>query len=513
MSDMEDIEHDYVKVPDINGALAAKDQGNEFYKKKEYVKALEMYTKAHELHPTNAIYLGNRSAVYIAQENWTQALRDSKEATKVDKTYVKGYSREIKCNIALGNVAAARSSIENIRNNVKLDGDFDTIFKLELQQLKHLENAIQQAKNSEAKKEYRQASYYYKVASQAAVADKNLHINHIKNTALAGQVMDAHKMIFDVLQKNSNDANAILVRGICFHLEDNTEKALTHFSQALRLAPDLTEAKTYRMICKKIKEVKEKGNACFKEQNYTQAIEVYTEALTIDPPNRACNAKLLFNRALARSKIKETDPDKAEARDRLIKKDCDSAIEFDEKYVKAYRRRALVNQNLGEHDQAVRDFETVAKLEPTRENKQAVQQAKKQAKLAERKDYYKILKVSKDAEEKDLKKAYKKMALVHHPDRHSSASEEEKLKHEKAFKDVNEAFSVLSDPQKRHRYDNGMDLEGGGNPFGDGGIDPNLIFQSFFGGGMGGSPFGGMGGSRGGSSRGGGGHEFVFSFG
>lgn len=105
------------------------------------------------------------------------------------------------------------------------------------------------------------------------------------------------------------------------------------------------------------------------------------------------------------------------------------------------------------------------------------------------------------------------MALVHHPDRHSSASEEEKLKHEKAFKDVNEAFSVLSDPQKRHRYDNGMDLEGGGNPFGDGGIDPNLIFQSFFGGGMGGSPFGGMGGSRGGSSRGGGGHEFVFSFG
>lgn len=59
MSDMEDIEHDYVKVPDINGALAAKDQGNEFYKKKEYVKALEMYTKAHELHPTNAIGVGD----------------------------------------------------------------------------------------------------------------------------------------------------------------------------------------------------------------------------------------------------------------------------------------------------------------------------------------------------------------------------------------------------------------------------------------------------------------------
>jgi len=262
--------------------------------------------------------------------------------------------------------------------------------------------------------------------------------------------------------------------------------------------------------------VKKEGNDCFKTQAYDKAIEVYTNALTLDPPNKALNAKLYFNRALARSKIKELDIDKSEQRDRLVKNDCNQAISLDEKYIKAYRRRALVSQNLGEHDEAVRDFEMIFKLEQTRENKMAINDAKKKQKLAERKDYYKILKISKDADEKDIKKAYKKMAMVHHPDRHANSSEEEKLKHEKSFKDVNEAVSVLSDPQKRSRYDNGQDIEGGGGfgggGFGGGDVDPNLIFQAFFGGG-GGSPFGGRSSRSHGHSHGGAGQEFVFNFG
>ena len=54
--------------------------------------------------------------------------------------------------------------------------------------------------------------------------------------------------------------------------------------------------------------------------------------------------------------------------------------------------------------------------------------------MAARKDYYKILNIAKDADENQIKKAYKKKALVHHPDRHAAASDEEKAKNEKAFK-------------------------------------------------------------------------------
>ena len=82
---------------------------------------------------------------------------------------------------------------------------------------------------------------------------------------------------------------------------------------------------------------------------------------------------------------------------------------------------------------------------------------------------------------------------------------------------MGEAYAVLSDTKKRSRYDNGQDIDELGHDMGSGGdIDPNVLFQAFFGGG--GSPFmfgGGGGGGGGGRSRGGGGYSqgFQFNFG
>ncbi|XP_022933971.1 dnaJ protein homolog [Cucurbita moschata] len=98
--------------------------------------------------------------------------------------------------------------------------------------------------------------------------------------------------------------------------------------------------------------------------------------------------------------------------------------------------------------------------------------------------YYEILGVSKNASQDDLKKAYKKAAIKNHPDK---GGDPEK------FKELAQAYEVLSNPEKREIYDQyGEDAlkEGMG---GGGGHDPFDIFQSFFGG----SPFGGGGSSRG----------------
>ncbi|KAI9073341.1 hypothetical protein K1719_044682 [Acacia pycnantha] len=98
--------------------------------------------------------------------------------------------------------------------------------------------------------------------------------------------------------------------------------------------------------------------------------------------------------------------------------------------------------------------------------------------------YYEILGVSKDASQDDLKKAYKKAAIKNHPDK---GGDPEK------FKELAQAYDVLSDPEKREMYDQyGEDALKEGMGGGSGVHDPFDIFQSFFGG----SPFGG-GGSRG----------------
>ncbi len=83
------------------------------------------------------------------------------------------------------------------------------------------------------------------------------------------------------------------------------------------------------------------------------------------------------------------------------------------------------------------------------------------------KDYYKILGVDKNASQDQIKSAYRKMAKQYHPDLHpgdNAAAEK--------FKEVNEAYSVVGDPDKRGKYDRGeMDMDGasGFNPFGGGG--------------------------------------------
>jgi DnaJ-class molecular chaperone len=78
----------------------------------------------------------------------------------------------------------------------------------------------------------------------------------------------------------------------------------------------------------------------------------------------------------------------------------------------------------------------------------------------ERKDYYEILGVPRGADESEIKIAYRKLALQNHPDTNRDDPQAEDR-----FKEINEAYDVLSHRDKRHQYDRGHDRLGGGFPF------------------------------------------------
>ena len=116
--------------------------------------------------------------------------------------------------------------------------------------------------------------------------------------------------------------------------------------------------------------------------------------------------------------------------------------------------------------------------------------------MADKRDYYEVLGLQKGASDSDIKKAFRKMAMKYHPDKNPGDKEAEEK-----FKEINEAYAVLSDPEKKEKYDR----------FGHAGVDPNAGFGG--GGGFGGfggfedifdmfgGAFGGFGGGGSGRSR------------
>lgn len=448
-------------------AESFKEQGNAYYAKKNYIEAFNYYTRAIDKCPKNASYYGNRAATLMMLSRFQEALEDTQQAVRLDDSFIKGHLREGKCHLSLGNAMAACRCFQKV---IEFEPS-NTQAQQELGCAKSVLEYERMAESDFEKRDFRKVVFCMDRALEFAPACHRFKILKAECLALLGRYPEAQSVASDILRMDSTNADALYVRGLCLYYEDCIDKAVQFFVQALRMAPDHEKARLACRNAKALKSKKDEGNAAFKDGNYEFACLLYTDALAIDPNNIKTNAKLYCNRGTVNAKLKKLEQ---------AIEDCTNAIKLDETYIKAYLRRAQCYMDTEQYDEAVRDYEKVYQTEKTKEHKHLLKTAQMELKKSKRKDYYKILGIDKNASEDEIKKAYRKRALLHHPDRHSSATPEVQKEEEKKFKEVGEAFTVLSDPKKKARYDSGQDLDEDGFNMGD--FDANNIFKAFFGG-------------------------------
>ncbi|KAI8083259.1 uncharacterized protein B0P05DRAFT_536717 [Gilbertella persicaria] len=471
-----------------------KNLANEQYKQGHYDEAVKLYTQAIDASPKTSTYYNNRAAALVMQKKYKDAANDCRRVLELDPQNVKAYLRAGKCHLNLGN-------LEEAGRQLKMASEIDpNSTQRDYNNLQHVYNYMNQVNTFMANNQWGLA----RNSLDRAIAFVDADVLPLKWRVLQAECAlgeknysEASRIVNSLVRLDSQNPDALYLRARVFYGQGDNQKTVAHCQEALRCDPDFAKARALLKTARSIEKQKEVGNNAFKSGQLDEAYEAYTAALEIDSSNNHMNARLYSNRAAVLQKQKKFE-------EALL--DCDKAIQLDEEFYKAYSRRAGCYMETEQYEEAVRDYRKLTEVDAgNREYHNLLRKAELELKKSQRKDYYKILGLTKSASESEIKKAYRKLALQYHPDKNAGD-----VKAEARFKEVGEAYAILSDSEKKARYDSGVDLEGGmsgGFPGGGmGGVDVNDIFAQMFGGGggMGGFP-GGAGGFPGGGFGGGGG--------
>jgi len=254
-------------------------------------------------------------------------------------------------------------------------------------------------------------------------------------------------------------------RGKGFYVMGNTELALRHFREALKLDPehgackaDYKQAKKLEKLLGKLegvmgKEVEGKGRMkqLERDDQFEEARGLIEDSLALSPP-AVYRASLYRDLCICCTKLRLKDEslsackehhalDSGSAASRTLLAEASLLAERYEDAIGIYRK-------LAEED------------EHSKEAREGLQRAEKLLKRSREEDYYKVLNVSRSASPREIKRAYHKLAVEYHPDKNKDKADAEREAAEVKFKSVALAYEVLSDEDLRRKYDEGEDVSG-----------------------------------------------------
>lgn len=387
-----------------------RSRGEEALSLRDFDEALKLYKMAADLEPENASNYFQIFRVHSRARKYAEALAAITTALELDP--VNGSYRVQKAKLlkSLGQCDRAVIEYQEIR-----DEDVAVL----LEEAKECEREINMAQDALAKGDYGTAAHMYSSVMRHVEQASDLLFS--KATALF-HTGDYYGVISDtgkILKVHPKHLEAFELRGNAYMRLGEHDLAIQHFREALKFDPEHKGCKSAHKFVKNIEKKKKKADEAFEARNFEEAIKKYWEAINIDTTHRAFAKPVVLKIIQAHSKLGQHDEAVKEAQT-LVEEG--GSVEYEWALGDALTAAERF-------DEALRVFQNAAQnLPENSEHRQRANERIREAEVAlkqsKEKNYYKILGISRTATGKEIKKAYRELALKWHPDKNADNKEE-----------------------------------------------------------------------------------------
>lgn len=491
----------------------------------DYAGALDAFDHAIELDPDAYLSYFRRATAQQALGRTKAALEDLEATIQRSPSFSKAYLQQARIELKEGNLDQALHALKSMDKHGAAHAAKDKTQAAEIRG--HIQHA-QKLRKKLDKKSYASPDDCLQVADELLKLAPNDLLARKQHAECALQQGDLEAAFIDWTRlahlapepelqlrlsmiayyllgtKGSQMQDAGLTNlKACLHNDPDNKacirahKQLRKIDKAIQKARKFAESDSWSAVVSSLKGTKVGGPTIYEEIEALLKEGLASHVLPAQIPNPAARSKLL-------QEI-ESLYCQAYVEQNLIRKAmpwCDKQLVHDPNNVPALIAKGEEKMSQNEYEEAVRLFTQALEHAPPmdRSVRARLVKAQKLLKQSKAKDYYKVLGVSRDADDRTIKKAYRRLAREYHPDKGGS---QEKMA------EINEAFGVLNDPELKARYDQGDDPN---DPTGgqEGGFEHPFAGQ--------GQPFGARGHpfaqffQQGHFQHGGGGQQFHFSF-
>jgi len=416
----------------------------------DYAQAVIYLNQAVSLEPDNAANYLKLYRVHQRKKQYADALDDLAKCLAMDPSNIECTTKKIQLMISLGQCDQARA----LADETKVEVD-----KILSGQARQCAEDIQEAEKAYFAEEYESAAtLFQKALLNVDLEGSDLMWMKAQSLFHSGDFFDVFCRSGEILRQHTDHLEAYELRGKAYFRLGEHDQAIVHFREGLKFDPEHKGCKAGHKLVKSFEKKRNKAEAAFERKEYKEAINLFWSAINIDNTHVAFFLPTLLRIVEAHSRLGEH-----------VK-----AIEEAEKHVN-YEETVEGLWALGDAQQAAEKYpdaiRTYRRAEEiaTDENKKKAQAKVREGEVAykqsKEKNYYKILGIPRTATAKEIKKAYRELALKWHPDKVTAENKEEA---EKKFQDIGEAYEVLSDNELKAKYDRGEEVfenqGGGGGP-------------------------------------------------